>query len=194
MRVEITENVGIDRSDWSFFLRTWNEVDTTERLELGNFEHCTIVKHGLPPTMFASSYSPKTSRVERSVPLRIVGSSKEELKELPSTWIEVLTRDDRCKVDQRLLKVKERGNSSLNRLRRSVRPTLDRSTPSIKIFPSVASTNRKKDKARVLFPEPVLPRIPIYHPPSFRESKFSQTSQTPNVLTFSPGLTSNVRP
>ena len=43
---------------------------------------------------------------------------------------------------------------------------MDKSTPSIKIFPSVASTNRKKDSASVLFPEPVLPRTPTYNTPS----------------------------
>lgn len=144
---------------------------TAERLELGNFEHCMILKHRLLPTMSASSYSLKTSRVERSVPLSIVGSSEKELKELPYTWTEVLTRDNRYKIGQDLFGVRGSYDDSLNRLRRSVKPTLDRSTPSIKIFPSVASTNLKKDRARVLFPEPVLPRIPIYHPPPFHESK-----------------------
>jgi hypothetical protein len=77
-------------------------VDTAERLILGNFEHCTVIKYRLPPTMSASSYSPKTSRVERSVPLRIVGSSENGLKGLPFTWMDVLTRDDRCKIYQHL--------------------------------------------------------------------------------------------
>jgi hypothetical protein len=74
-RIEVTENVGVDRSDRIFFLRAWNKVDTTERLELGNFEYNIIVNHRRSPTISASSYSSKTSRVERRVPLRIVGSS-----------------------------------------------------------------------------------------------------------------------
>lgn len=48
----------------------------------------------------------------------------------------------------------------VNRLLRSVNPILDMSTPSTRILPSVASTNLKNESARVLFPEPVLPRIP----------------------------------
>ena len=37
-----------------------------------------------------------------------------------------------------------------------------RSSPSTTIHPSVASTKRTKERARVLFPEPVRPRIPIW--------------------------------
>jgi hypothetical protein len=48
----------------------------------------------------------------------------------------------------------------VNLLRRSVKPILDISRPSIRIRPVVASTKRKKDNARVLLPEPVRPRIP----------------------------------
>ncbi len=47
-------------------------------------------------------------------------------------------------------------------LRRSVSPILDISRPSIIIRPSVASTKRKKDNAKVLFPEPVRPKMPTY--------------------------------
>lgn len=46
-------------------------------------------------------------------------------------------------------------------LRRSVNPTVAISTPSTKILPLVASTKRKSDRARVLLPDPVRPRIPI---------------------------------
>lgn len=37
------------------------------------------------------------------------------------------------------------------------------SIPSITIRPLVGSTNLKNDKASVLFPDPVRPRMPIYH-------------------------------
>ena len=47
-------------------------------------------------------------------------------------------------------------------LRRSVSPILDISRPSIIIRPPVASTKRKKDNAKVLFPEPVRPKMPTY--------------------------------
>lgn len=56
-------------------------------------------------------------------------------------------------------------------LRRSVRPIFAISKPSMRIRPSTGSTNRKNDSARVLFPDPVRPRMP----------------------TFSPGRTSNER-
>ena len=45
--------------------------------------------------------------------------------------------------------------------RRSVNPIVEMSTPSTRIRPSVDSTNLKNDSANVLFPDPVLPRIPI---------------------------------
>ena len=48
----------------------------------------------------------------------------------------------------------------VKRLRRSVNPIFEVSTPSTRIRPSVASTNLKNDSANVLFPDPVLPRIP----------------------------------
>lgn len=47
-------------------------------------------------------------------------------------------------------------------LRKSVRPIVEMSMPSMMILPSVASTNRKNESASVLFPEPVLPNTPIY--------------------------------
>ncbi|SRR6266702_1462826 len=50
----------------------------------------------------------------------------------------------------------------VNLLWRSVSPILDISRPSIIIRPSVASTKRKKDNAKVLFPEPVRPKMPTY--------------------------------
>ncbi len=55
-------------------------------------------------------------------------------------------------------------------LRRSVNPIVDISRPSITIRPSVASTNRKKDNANVLFPEPVRPKMPTY-----RNTQFATT-------------------
>ena len=48
----------------------------------------------------------------------------------------------------------------VNRLRRSVSPTLEMSTPSIRIRPEVGSTILKNDSPSVLFPDPVLPRMP----------------------------------
>jgi len=39
---------------------------------------------------------------------------------------------------------------------------VDISTPSIKIFPSLASNIRKRDKVIVDFPAPVLPTTPIF--------------------------------
>jgi hypothetical protein len=48
----------------------------------------------------------------------------------------------------------------VNRLRKSVSPMLDISTPSTRIRPLVGSTKRNNDSASVLFPEPVLPRMP----------------------------------
>ncbi len=56
----------------------------------------------------------------------------------------------------------------VNRLLRSVNPILEVSIPSTRMRPCVASTKRKKDKASVLFPDPVLPKIPTWC--SFPES------------------------
>src|SRR5205807_1662942 len=50
----------------------------------------------------------------------------------------------------------------VRRLRRSASPIFAMSIPSITIQPLVGSTNLKNDKASVLFPDPVRPRIPIY--------------------------------
>lgn len=101
--IEVTENVDVDRGDRILFLRVGDEMDTAERLELGGLKHCMVIERGSPPTISTSSYSLKTSRVERRVPLRIVGSSeREESKRGPqSTWVGVLTRDDCCELDQR---------------------------------------------------------------------------------------------
>src|SRR5882757_2206446 len=46
-------------------------------------------------------------------------------------------------------------------LRRSESPIVEISRPSTVTHPSVASTKRKNESARVLFPEPVRPRMPI---------------------------------
>ena len=51
-----------------------------------------------------------------------------------------------------------------NRARKSWIPIFEMSTPSIKILPSVGSTNRKILIANVLFPEPVRPNKPILSP------------------------------
>jgi hypothetical protein len=48
--------------------------------------------------------------------------------------------------------------------RRSVRPRVLMSIPSMEIFPLLASTKRKNERARVLFPEPVRPTTPIFSP------------------------------
>lgn len=45
-------------------------------------------------------------------------------------------------------------------LRRSESPILEMSRLSMVMQPSVASTKRKNESARVLFPEPVRPRMP----------------------------------
>lgn len=57
-------------------------------------------------------------------------------------------------------------------LRKSVKPIFEMSTPSMTIFPSVASTNRKNESASVLFPEPVLPSIPTYIPRNQQEVRW----------------------
>jgi hypothetical protein len=85
-------------------------------------------------TISASSYSLKTSNVDRRVPLRMVGSS------VPEANIR------QCHVKKMIL---VRG-MIVNLLRRSVRPTLDMSTPSTSMVPLVGSTNLKNVRARVL--------------------------------------------
>lgn len=60
-------------------------------------------------------------------------------------------------------------------LRKSVKPIFEISTPSTTIFPSVASTNRKKESASVLFPEPVLPSIPTCVQQDQRKARWTNT-------------------
>ena len=52
----------------------------------------------------------------------------------------------------------------VNLLRRSLSPIFEMSISSTKMRPLVGSTKRKNDKARVLLPEPVRPRTPIFSP------------------------------
>jgi hypothetical protein len=80
-RIEIPKYVGVD-SGWIFLCSTGrgNQVYTTKSFEL------QIMYFSVSPrkwssqarTICASSYSSKTSNVERRVPLRIVGSSMDE--------------------------------------------------------------------------------------------------------------------
>ena len=44
-------------------------------------------------------------------------------------------------------------------LLKSVNPIVEISTPSTTILPSVASTKRKKERAKVLFPLPIRDRV-----------------------------------
>jgi len=74
----------------------------------------------------------------------------------------------------------------VKRLRRSARPIVEISIPSIRILPSVASTNLKKDSANVLLPDPVLPRIPTWQQVGY----FQQYGKTTHA--FSPGCTSKL--
>lgn len=97
-------------------------------------------------TISASLYSPNTSKVDLRVPLRTVGSSEEHIKTVSHSF----------RVGRRA-----RG-MIVRRLRRSVKPILLVSRLSISIRPSVGSTKRKNERARVLFPEPVRPRMPTY--------------------------------
>jgi hypothetical protein len=146
-RVEIAEHVGVD-AVFLLPISRWNQVDSTQRFIL-----IAISKHRqgrgnhrLRPTISASWYSSKTSSVERRVPLRIVGSSERCMS--PGLGMLCLGGHVRGMI--------------VSLLRRSVKPILDISRPSIRIRPVVASTKRKKDNARVLLPEPVRPRMPTY--------------------------------
>ena len=80
-RIEVTENIDVDCGDSILLIRIGDEMNTAERLELGDLEYCMVIERGPPHTISASSYSLKTSRVERRVPLRIVGSSGREESE-----------------------------------------------------------------------------------------------------------------
>ena len=93
-----------------------------------------------PLTISASWYSSKTSKVERKVPLRIVGSSEVDVRYIGNM---ARTLHARGMIVKRLLK--------------SVSPILAMSMPSTIIRPSVASTKRKKESASVLFPLPIQP-------------------------------------
>ena len=122
-------------------------------------------------TISTSLYSPNTSKVDLRVPLRTVGSSEERIK-IVSHWLRVRRR--------------ARG-MIVRRLRRSAKPILLVSRLSISIRPSVGSTKRKNERARVLFPEPVRPRMPTY--------VVWTSDQWFSILrlTFSPGLISKLR-
>lgn len=73
-------------------------------------------------------------------------------------------------------------------LRRSVNPTVAMSTPSTNILPSVASTKRKNDRARVLLPDPVRPRIPIL----IIDELLDYRGKGGRSGTFSPAFTSKL--
>lgn len=88
-------------------------------------------------TISASSYSLNTSNVERRVPLRIVGSS---------AWIFSMIF---CWYQAKNLR-----GIIVNLLLRSVNPIFVISIPSTMIRPSVGSTKRNKERARVLLPLP----------------------------------------
>lgn len=94
-------------------------------------------------TISASWYSSNTSKVDLRLPLKMVGSS-----------------GDLVRLYRKIMLHDYLRGMIVRRLRRSVKPTVAVSIPSTKIRPSVASTNRKKERARVLFPDPVRPRIP----------------------------------
>lgn len=69
----------------------------------------------------------------------------------------------------------------VKRVRKSVRPIFDVSTSSTSIRPCVASTNLKKDRAKVLLPEPVLPRMPTYCGTGEGERKLVQVCRQSHV-------------
>ena len=60
-------------------------------------------------------------------------------------------------------------------LRRSVKPILEMSNPSMRIRPSVGSTKRKNESAKVLFPDPVRPRTPTFSPGWISKERWCNT-------------------
>ena len=64
----------------------------------------------------------------------------------------------------------------VNRDRKSSRPILEMSIPSIRIEPECASTKRKKEAARVLLPQPVEPTMPTFSPALIEKVKSWRTS------------------
>ena len=64
----------------------------------------------------------------------------------------------------------------VKRLLKSARPTLEISTSSTRIRPLVGSTKRKNDRARVLLPEPVLPKTPTFSPGRISKLRLCRTS------------------
>jgi len=123
-------------------------------------------------TISESWYSSKTSKVDRRVPERIVGSSAKTIERLKDTQVMVYSRGIIVNFD-----------------RRSVRPIFEISKSSTRIRPSVGSTNLKNDKARVDFPLPVLPRIPTWELGLVEWWRQCKTQSR----TFSPGRISKLR-
>lgn len=113
-------------------------------------------------TISASSYSLKTSSVERRVPLRIVGSSADAGPEGQ--------RDGCCRGT-----VGHSRGMMVSLLRRSVSPMLAMSRPSMRMRPSTGSTNRKNESARVLLPDPVRPRTPTFSPGRTSKDRWCST-------------------
>ena len=99
--------------------------------------------------MSASSYSPNTSKEDRSVPLKMVGSSATQCYPA-SNKTEMARSHSRGMI--------------VSLLRKSVRPSREISNPSMTIWPCTGSTKRGKDSASVLLPDPVRPKMPIFSP------------------------------